>query len=507
MRVKFLIIISVFFGSIGALVSQNIVPNNSFEDAWSCPQTYVTLPIAKPYPQWCNPNKGTPDQLHICSPYDAGIPKNFAGEMYPSEGGAYAGIILREVFNDSTQIIKGVSREYIQTRLIEPLRRDKLYCVKLFYANSSKSVYSVDAMGITLTAEKIGTKDAGLIIQRPQVINRPGHIMDNIDYWQELCGIYRAGGKEEYLTIGNFWDNSLTNFQNNDFESTDSSFVYAYYYIDDVRVFEIDNEFECGCLNDLSFGSDWMSDKYDPETGYNTLNPDDLAINNSGDGNDSNGNSDNQNGNNGDINNGDGLEGNGNSDDGSNTDGVGGDGNSGNSGNNNGNNTDGSNTDGNQSGNKGNSSGQNGEGNLNSGNDKNSNSILNMKESEISPEAFTNVNIGDKFNLNRIFFEFNSSDLLTASYTELERLSEILNNTPGLRIEIRGHTDNIGSTSYNKSLSVKRAASVYNYLLDKGIDKSRMKYRGFGNKVPVANNDTNEGRRLNRRVEIIIVDL
>ena len=70
-----------------------------------------------------------------------------------------------------------------------------------------------------------------------------------------------------------------------------------------------------------------------------------------------------------------------------------------------------------------------------------------------------------------------------------------------------GHTDNIGSESYNKKLSVDRAASVYNYLIEKGIPKTRMKYRGFGPNVPVADNNTEEGRELNRRVEIFIVEI
>ncbi len=472
MRIKIKILFVILFINVSWAISQNLVPNNGFEDAWSCPVSFVTLPIAKPYPQWYNPNKGTPDQLHICSAYESGIPKNFAGEMYPSEGGAYAGIILREVFYDTTKIVNGVSREYIQTKLCEPLKRDKLYCVKLFYANSSKSLYAVDALGITLTSDRIGTKDAGLIIQRPQIINKPGNIMDNIDYWQELCGIYRAGGNEEYLTIGNFWDNAITNYKQNEFESTDSNFVFAYYYIDDVRVFEIENEFECGCLNNLSFGSDWMSDKYDPETGYNTLNSEDLTLNDLANNDLDDFNSDS----NANQNENDGGENDANGDNVNENDG-------------------------------GNNGSENDGGNNGNENDGLNSSILTMKTSEINDEAFKNAKIGDKFNLNRIFFEFNSYDLLTASYTELDRLYEILIAKPSLKIEIRGHTDNVGSISYNKKLSVKRAASVYDYLIDKGIVKSRMKYRGFGNKVPIADNETEDGRKINRRVEIIIVGL
>lgn len=449
-----------------AVFSQNLVPNHSFENIWSCPESFTTLSIGKPYPEWSNPNKGTPDLFHVCTTGDAGVPVNFAGSMYPSDGAAYAGIILRETFDDSVKGYKGVSREYIQTKLVQPLVKNKLYCVKLFYANSSKSFFSVDALGITITAERIGTKDAGVIIQMPQVINKPGHIMDNSDYWQEMSGVYRARGNEKYLTIGNFWGNYQTNYKINNLESTDSSFFYAYYYIDDVRVFEIENSFECGCLNDFSYGSDWMADDYDKETGYNSLTKnsngnyesDTSLLSENGNNHNSNSDTNGQNNQNGQ----DSL-----------------------STNNLSNNNNGGNTDSNV-------------GNTNS---------LTMKDSEITEAAFSNAGIGSKFNLNRIFFEFNSSELLNFSFAELDRLGQILLSKPSLRIEIRGHTDNVGSESYNKSLSIKRAAAVYNYLIAFGIDKTRMKYRGFGNKVPVADNDTDEGRSQNRRVEIIIVDL
>ncbi len=135
------------------------------------------------------------------------------------------------------------------------------------------------------------------------------------------------------------------------------------------------------------------------------------------------------------------------------------------------------------------------------------NLILGGKESEISNTAFEDAKIGDKFNLNRIFFEFNSSELLTASFYELDKLLAIMLEKPNLQIEIRGHTDNVGNDKYNKNLSIKRAGSVYDYLIEKGIQKTQMKYRGFGNKVPIAENDTEEGRSMNRRVEIIIVEL
>ncbi|MDD3685843.1 MAG: hypothetical protein PHE56_03655, partial [Bacteroidales bacterium] len=134
---KLFLLITAFLGVSLLSLAQNLVPNGGFENAWTCPYTYNTLPISKPYPGWINPNKGTPDHLHACSVGDACVPFNFAGFMFPSEGSGYAGIILRETFDDSIKIYDGVSREYIQAKLEMPLKKDKLYCVKLYYANSS----------------------------------------------------------------------------------------------------------------------------------------------------------------------------------------------------------------------------------------------------------------------------------------------------------------------------------------------------------------------------------
>jgi outer membrane protein OmpA-like peptidoglycan-associated protein len=72
-------------------------------------------------------------------------------------------------------------------------------------------------------------------------------------------------------------------------------------------------------------------------------------------------------------------------------------------------------------------------------------------------------------------------------------------------VEIGGHTDNSGSDVYNRQLSEKRAMSVYDYLTAAGIDKKRLLLKGYGPDVPVASNDTEEGRQLNRRIEFRII--
>ncbi len=109
------------------------------------------------------------------------------------------------------------------------------------------------------------------------------------------------------------------------------------------------------------------------------------------------------------------------------------------------------------------------------------------------------------FTFKNVNFKANSADLLTESYSELDKMAEWLKKYPNKKICVNGHTD-IGSTpQFNYSLSLKRAQSISNYLINKGINKSRITEKGFGNTKPVATNETPEGKKLNRRVEIEIV--
>lgn len=115
------------------------------------------------------------------------------------------------------------------------------------------------------------------------------------------------------------------------------------------------------------------------------------------------------------------------------------------------------------------------------------------------------IEIGEKIRLNNIFFETGKWDLLPESFNELDELVKILSDNPNMVIEINGHTDNVGNDESNLALSQKRAAAVVTYLLGKGIVNTRLDSAGFGETQPVAPNDTEEGRALNRRVEFVIV--
>jgi outer membrane protein OmpA-like peptidoglycan-associated protein len=108
--------------------------------------------------------------------------------------------------------------------------------------------------------------------------------------------------------------------------------------------------------------------------------------------------------------------------------------------------------------------------------------------------------------MNNIFFDFDKATLRPESHHELNRWVDVLKKYPDLKAEIHGYTCNIGTEQYNQKLSERRAAAVVNYLVDQGVDRSRLTMKGFGETMPAASNATEEGRELNRRVEVLFTE-
>jgi outer membrane protein OmpA-like peptidoglycan-associated protein/tetratricopeptide (TPR) repeat protein len=115
------------------------------------------------------------------------------------------------------------------------------------------------------------------------------------------------------------------------------------------------------------------------------------------------------------------------------------------------------------------------------------------------------VEVGKSVVLNNIFFDTDKFELKEESKTELEKLRVFLQDNQAIRIEIAGHTDNMGSSTYNLTLSENRAKSVANYLIKNGIAEDRLTYKGYGDKRPIASNDSEEGKATNRRTEFTIL--
>lgn len=109
--------------------------------------------------------------------------------------------------------------------------------------------------------------------------------------------------------------------------------------------------------------------------------------------------------------------------------------------------------------------------------------------------------------LANIFYATDSWEIMEESSSELNNLADLLSDNRNVIMEIGGHTDSTGSNDYNLVLSEKRAISVVNYLVKKGIEKGRLRYKGYGNSLPAGDNNTSEGRQLNRRTEAKIIDI
>jgi len=103
-----------------------------------------------------------------------------------------------------------------------------------------------------------------------------------------------------------------------------------------------------------------------------------------------------------------------------------------------------------------------------------------------------------------LLFDVDKADIQTATKVNLDQLSQTLKKYDDTNILVEGHTDNTGENSYNKKLSDKRAESVENYLVANGVGGNRITTKGYGESQPVAGNDSEAGRRQNRRVEVAI---
>jgi outer membrane protein OmpA-like peptidoglycan-associated protein/tetratricopeptide (TPR) repeat protein len=120
--------------------------------------------------------------------------------------------------------------------------------------------------------------------------------------------------------------------------------------------------------------------------------------------------------------------------------------------------------------------------------------------------ALRKLAVGVSGVLRNIYFDFDKWSFKSESYNELNKLERMMQQNPNIRVEISGHTDNIGTKTYNMYLSRKRAEAVKDFLTGKGIDARRIKATGYGETRPLASNDDEkEGRELNRRVEFLVI--
>ncbi len=130
-----------------------------------------------------------------------------------------------------------------------------------------------------------------------------------------------------------------------------------------------------------------------------------------------------------------------------------------------------------------------------------------IEKDKAQEKNFYLVKKGMVITLRGIYFDFNKATIRPNSYPTLDSAAQILKDNPKIIVEIQGHTDNIGSDEYNKKLSLQRAQAVVKYFVkNHGIDIKRLRAVGYGEEKPIADNSTEEGRALNRRVEFVIIE-
>lgn len=181
---------------------------------------------------WRSANSGTPDYFHECSQGDADVPHNWAGIADAFDGDAYAGIYIWIDMDRNY-------REYLQCKLLEPLIKDSTYQISFRYKLSSYSRYAVDRIGLALSDSLVYQKDDRVILTDPAIsIIRDTTFSPQTGTWEIAEQEIKATGGEQFLVIGNFFNNTTTQHYRIRFSPMQQEMLErgAYYYIDDVQV-------------------------------------------------------------------------------------------------------------------------------------------------------------------------------------------------------------------------------------------------------------------------------
>ncbi len=250
---KKLILLVVLVGIITpctiAQDERNLVLNPSFESMSGKLKKLKQINIAK---EWDSPTGLKADLYSTEKDMPVSAPVNLYGKEFPMDGENYAGILAYSYNNKEP-------RTYVQTQLVSPLGKDLEYCVKVHVSLSDLSKYAINNINLYFGKDPLFLEGKGdLIFQKDSEFKHVVRNVDNKIYnarynWETVCSIYRASGKESYLTIGNFYNNKDTKYEKlqkmKDF--TGSQKPSAYYYIDQVEVFLIEDISDCDCSNQM----------------------------------------------------------------------------------------------------------------------------------------------------------------------------------------------------------------------------------------------------------------
>ena len=205
--------------------AQNLIPNGSFEQFTSCPGGDAEFHKCT---NWIIP-AGTPDYFHACYPYSSlggpGVPYNFSGYQPARTGQAYAGILVHYFLNPNY-------REYMEAHLTAPLIAGGCYYFEMYVNKANLSKYMCTSIGVCFSDTLLDSLPPVPISLTAQIQNPITNTFDTLN-WILVDGYYTAQGGEEYITIGNFYPDSLSNVMV--YEPT-SPYPKAFILIDDVSL-------------------------------------------------------------------------------------------------------------------------------------------------------------------------------------------------------------------------------------------------------------------------------
>lgn len=218
----------------------NLVPNPTFEKIEKKIKDKGEIKVATP---WTSPTLAQAD-LYVpkTKNYSISIPDNAYGEEKPMEGSGYAGIMGYSYKNK-------FPRSYLQVQLTEQLEEGKEYCIKYHVSLADLSKYSCNHLGVAITDKAMTANNSDILKFDSFIESKKLVVYETQFYWTAICGIYKAKGGEEYLTIGNFTEDAKLQLKKvkrpRGFSKPQT--YDAYYFVDNVSVIPIEEAKKCDC--------------------------------------------------------------------------------------------------------------------------------------------------------------------------------------------------------------------------------------------------------------------
>ena len=261
----------------------NLVPNPTFEKVEKKIKGKGEIKVATP---WTSPTLAQAD-LYVAKNknYDISVPENSYGEEKPMKGSGYAGIMAYSYKNK-------FPRSYLQVQLTETLEEGKQYCVTYNVSLADLSKYACNHLAVAITDKAITANNSDVLKFDSYIESRKLKIYETQFYWTPVCGVFTAKGGEEYLTIGNFYEN-MDKYKDLKKVKRPRGFTKpqtydAYYYIDNVSVVALEESKKCDCdvtpgmENAETITKDFSSDKSINTTTLKIINTDGTSMTNGG---------------------------------------------------------------------------------------------------------------------------------------------------------------------------------------------------------------------------------